>query len=401
MTIFYKMRKLSIVIGALSMFCLLSCQQKADVSNVQYIKDLVETYKLTLPVDENTYYMSKSMFQFEENNKEYLYFGNFLKGQYEILIYNLKDQSLYKRIPLSKVGPNGVPGISGCKPFEDSKTYLLFQHNIGQLSIINDRAEVLRRYSAKLPEGQFTYCKDGFSYFYYPSFSIDSIVYYMHDVNKAQMKTHEWKDVSMFTSLNLKNGEVEPLPLHYPSIFDKDVENLGGGCSFSYDYDYTKNRLVCSFTGYDSLMVSYDLQNVRWYNGKSRYMESIRPILYEASGGIQSLAKLKERGKYHNLMYDRYRDVYYRIAELPYEFKQNESPFDDPRGREFSIIIFDKDFNIIGETKFPGNKYFYKMSFVGRDGLYISENNLANPEFDEDKLVFACFKLEDIKENEK
>ena len=100
-------------------------------------------------------------------------------------------------------------------------------------------------------------------------------------------------------------------------------------------------------------------------------------------------------------MYDKYRDVYYRFVELPYELKQNESPFDDPKGREFSIIIIDKDFNIIGETKFPGNKYFYKMSFVGRDGLYISENNLANPEFDEDKLVFACFKLEDIKGNDK
>ena len=48
-----------------------------------------------------------------------------------------------------------------------------------------------------------------------------------------------------------------------------------------------------------------------------------------------------------------------------------------------------------------GIKYFYKMSFVGRDGLYISENNLANPKFDEVKLVFACFALEDIKENEK
>ena len=45
-----------------------------------------------------------------------------------------------------------------------------------------------------------------------------------------------------------------------------------------------------------------------------------------------------------------------------------------------------------------GNKYFYKMSFVSRDGLYISENNLANPEFDEEKLIFACFKLEDLKD---
>ena len=389
--------KLLVILIGLCSICL-SCQQKADVSNARYIKDLVETHKLTLPVDENTYYMSKSMFQFEENSKEYLYFGNFQKRQYEILIYDLENHNLYKRIPLLKEGPNGVPSISGCKPFEDSNTYFLFQHHLRRLSIINDQGELLRYYPVKLPEGQFTHYDDGWSYFFNPSFCVDSVVYFRHGLNKAQMKTHEWKDVSMFTYLNMKNGEVGPLPLHYPSIFDHDVENPAGGFKFSYDYNYEQNKLVCSFTGYDSLMVSDDLQNVRWYNGKSRYMESIRPILYEASGGIQSLAKLKERGKYHNLMYDRYRDVYYRIAELPYEFKQNESPFDDPRGREFSIIIFDKDFNIIGETKFPGNKYFYKMSFVGRDGLYISENNLANPEFDEDKLVFACFKLEDLKD---
>ena len=100
-------------------------------------------------------------------------------------------------------------------------------------------------------------------------------------------------------------------------------------------------------------------------------------------------------------MYDKYRDVYYRFAEMPCELADNEDPYDEfvPRVREFSVIILDKDFRIIGETKFPGKKYFYKMSFVGRDGLYISENNLANPEFDEDKLVFACFKLEDSKES--
>ena len=156
---------------------------------------------------------------------------------------------------------------------------------------------------------------------------------------------------------------------------------------------------MCSFTGYDSIMVTDDLKQVRWYNGKSRHLNRMRPKVYEADS-FDWLREATENPSYHNIMYDKYRDVYYRIVELPYELKPNESPFDEPRGREFSIIIFNKDFNIIGETKFPGNKYFYKMSFVGRDGLYISENNLANPEFDENKLVFACFKLEDIKGKE-
>ena len=394
------MRKLLFVISALSMFCLLSCQQKAEISTAQYIKDLVETKKLILSADENTYYMSKSMFQLEEDNKEYLYFGNFQKRQYEILVYDLESQSLYKRIPLTREGPNAVLGMRGCKPFEGSRTYLLFEHVIGRISIIDDNGKIQKRYPVELPDGQFTHCDDGWSYFYNPSFCVDSVVYFKHGMNKPQMKTYEWKNLSMFTYLNMKNGEVGSLSLHYPSIFDQDVENPAGGESFSYDYNYTQNRLVCSFTGYDSLMVSDDLQNVRWKNGKSRYMESIRPKLEEASEGIQALAKLKGRGKYHNIMYDKYRGVYYRIAEHPYEFQQNESPFDDPKGREFSIIILDKDLNIIGETKFPGNKYLYKMSFVGRDGLYISENNLANPEFDENKLVFACFKLEDVKGKE-
>ena len=48
------------------------------------------------------------MFQFEEDNKEYLYFGNFQKRQYEILIYDLESKNLYKRIPLLKEGPNGA-----------------------------------------------------------------------------------------------------------------------------------------------------------------------------------------------------------------------------------------------------------------------------------------------------
>ena len=63
------------------------------------------------------------------------------------------------------------------------------------------------------------------------------------------------------------------------------------------------------------------------------------------------------------------------------------------RKRSSPSFVLNADFEIIGETKFPGKKYFYKMSFVGKEGLYISENNLANPQFDENKLVFTCFKI--------
>ena len=381
---------------------LLSCTSSKDNNPVQYVKSLVESKKITLPIDENTYYLSLSIFQFEEDDKEYLLFGNFEKKQHEILIYDMESQDLHKRIPLEKEGPNGIPAICGCIPYFDSKTFLISQHNAGRVTIADGEGNVLRYYNMRQSAKRNALWADsrfGISFFYAPSFTKDSIVYFSNLFFIRERLNHEdWKTLPMFNSLNLKNGHVGTLPINYPDIFEDDVKvPAGGGYNFTYDYNYKEGRLVCSLTGYDSIMVSDDLKQVRWHNGKSRYLKSIRPRVYEANG-FDWLRESKGGPKYHNIMYDKYRDVYYRIAEFPYEFKANESPFDDLKGREFSVIVFDKDFNIIGETKFPGNKYFYKMSFVGRDGLYISENNLANPEFDENKLVFACFTLEDIKE---
>ena len=390
------MNKLHLLFIILSICCLVACNNlSTHQDNARYIKDLVEAKKITFPIDENTYYLSKSMFQFEEEGKEYLYFGNLEKKQHEIQIYDIEKQELYRRIPLEKEGSNGVPAISGIKPFGDSNVFIAFQNNVGLISLINGKGIVLKRYAIRTNNGSFVYCGDGFSYFHNPSFCVDSIIYFVHSLEKPSMRKEEWKDLTMFTSLNLRNGQLEWSPIHYPSIFDRNIKNPAGGYRFTYDYNYNQNTLVCSFTGYDSLMVTSNLKQIRWYNGKSKYLKNMRPKLEEAAEGIQALVKLTEKPQYHNIIYDKYRDVYYRFVELPYELSNNESPFGDPTGREFSIIIFDKDLNIIGETKFPGNKYLYKMSFVGKDGLYISENNLANPDFDEDKLVFACFQLVD------
>lgn len=392
------MNKLNLSIGFLLTIILLSCRQKDVVDNSLYIKDLVEFKKIELPVDEQTYYLSKRIFPFEEDGKEYLSFGNLEKKQYEILIYDIAGQNLHRRIPLMKEGPDGVPAIMGLKPFWDSQSFIVFQHNIGKISLINGQGKVLKRYTIQEDNGPFISCGDGFSYFHVPSFVKDSIVYFQYGTPDREFREkYGWGRAPLFASLNFKTGNVDKLPIYHPSFFNQKIKNLAGGDGFTYDYNYKQNRLVCSFTGHDSLMVTDDLKTVRWYNGKSRYADIVLK-LYEVDDDWNWLRKAEESPQYHNVMYDKFRDVYYRFVQLPYELKAKESPMGEKYDREFSVIIFDKDFKIIGETKFPGNKYFFKMSFVGRDGLYISENNLNNPEFDEDKLVFACFKLADEKQ---
>jgi len=384
------------LIIAIAGACILSCSGPANQSTATYDIGLVETKKITLPVDENTYYLGKRIFQYEEDGKEFLFFGNFDKGTYEIILFEIANECVHKRIPLEKEGANGVPAIAGCKPFWDSKQFIAFQHNISRISILDGEGNVSKHYFTDPGDGRFIRCSEGWSYSYQPSFIKDSVVYLSSGTQKSEMKHHEWSTLPLFSLLDLRTGKIDQSRLCFPPIFDQDIKRVSGGHEFAYDYNYNQDRLVCSFYGYDSLMVTDDMQQVRWYDGKSRYLKSMRPQLKDA-GDSRQLIKFRENPLYSRMMYDKYRDVYYRFAEMPYELQPDESPYEDPKSREFSVIIFDKDFRIIGETKFPGNKYFNKMSFVGRDGLYISENNLANPDFDEDKLVFACFKLEDLK----
>lgn len=375
---------------------LYACSSSKSGEDAIYSKELVESKKVTLPCDENTYFLSKSIFQFEEDGKEYLHFENSRKGQYEIITFDLEKQDVHKRLPIAPEGPNGIPAMYGSKPFPDSKNYLISQTLAFRVTQMDGDGNVLRNYQLKSP-GRFVRIILA-SFCYYPSFVRDSILYFNQPV--ASRKKRNLDRYPIFATLDLRTGELGFAPLDFPKTFKGDYSHIRSGDGFTYDYNYKENRLVCSFLESDSIMVTDDLTHTKWYNAKSQFLDSMTPYLNDVEEDVQDIIRFEQKGKYWHLMYDKYRDVYYRFAEMPCELGKDEDPYSEftPKAREFSVIILDKDFQIIGETKFPGNKYFIRMSFVGRDGLYISENNLGNPEFDEDKLVFACFALEDLKE---
>ena len=387
------MNRAYLFITALFVLIFMSCQSaKKNNTERQNEIELIAEKQLVFPLDEQTYYLSKSMFQFEENGKEYLHFENTRKSLYNIVIFDIENRQIAKQIPLHKTGPNGLPAVFGSRPSPGAQYILVAQNNISRISSINDKGEVIRNYNFQTPESQFTSLHLG-SYYNTPGFVKDSCLFLKIGIPKPDMKREDWPKTHMFASLDLRTGKVKWVPIFYPPIFKEEYENIDGGYGFSYDYNYKENRLICGFFGYDSLMVTDDLKHIRWYNAKSRYLKSMRPKLGNAMAGINSIIEFCETPKYWHIMYDKYRDVYYRFAEMPYKLAPNESPYDEPKGKEFSVIVLNEDFEIIGETKFPGKKYFYKMSFVGREGLYISENNLENPQFDENKLVLTGFKI--------
>ena len=92
------------------LFVLFLLIETACNSPSQSIKntDLVAEDSICFPIDEHTYYASKSIFQFEENGHEYL---SFLDAEYsqKINIYDIKNQKLIKTILLQKECTERLP----------------------------------------------------------------------------------------------------------------------------------------------------------------------------------------------------------------------------------------------------------------------------------------------------
>ena len=88
------MNRTLLFISLFSIFILVSCQSSPkNEAGKQNEVELVAEKQLAFPLDEQTYYLSKSMFQFEENGKEYLHFENTQKSLYDIVIFDIYRES--------------------------------------------------------------------------------------------------------------------------------------------------------------------------------------------------------------------------------------------------------------------------------------------------------------------
>jgi len=103
-------------------------------------------------------------------------------------------------------------------------------------------------------------------------------------------------------------------------------------------------------------------------------------------------------GYYHNLIYDKWRKVFYRIG-IHYDVKQRvESPQDMGRAfqkRVMTIITFDSDLNIIAEAQFFTLQTFLMENYflLNTDGFYL---NATLPDQPENLYKFIRLELRDI-----
>jgi hypothetical protein len=101
---------------------------------------------------------------------------------------------------------------------------------------------------------------------------------------------------------------------------------------------------------------------------------------------------------YGDLIYDGYRDVFYRIS-LP-GVEANDDSTEEELWAQYrskpmvGIMVLDSNLSLLGEHLFEDYEIHSSGSFlVGTKGLYISINNENHPEFDEDHFRYQVVKF--------
>lgn len=191
------------------------------------------------------------------------------------------------------------------------------------------------------------------------------------------------------------NHSIKALPLKYlPTVPAEDVMYSMGGLSVSWCFD--GEDFVYSFFASDTVYkTSPDYKKIERYLLKSRYVDKAKVTVNRDWELDRRIKQLCEQPAYGNLVYDKYRKVYYRFVFPETDLGDNENYMDILHSgkKSLAIMIIDENMNVIGETRFPDYTYNPNLFFIRNDGLYLSTSHIKNPKYSDDELRFERIEL--------
>lgn len=240
-------------------------------------------------------------------------------GGARLLWYSLGNDAIYKELTFLNKGTR-PPGAQPVPPFANAASPFFFTNNtiVGVGFLLGEKENdnpALRTICAAidLPTGKASY----------------------HVPYPKPYWQHNWGGSHLRTPYATYNGQTKKLILSLPA--DHNIQLVDSNWQVKDIYAGTRKDLCIT-----SMPLS---------RGDKRLLDAEFTLRYYA--GIPS---------YRNIIYDHYHDRYYRILELPFREKSDNS-------KAASLIVFDKDFKYLGEAELPYGIVLDNF-FVTAGGLY-------------------------------
>lgn len=372
------------VTAAVCLF-LVSCKQGKENASDDYRLEAtgdVKEFVLDSDVRYNLFYAW--LFK-EKTGKSYFSFLNYRTNQ--IYFYDWQTGQLVKKLTLHAEGPDGVVQVSGCYVQDFDHIYVSTYAYSGLI-----RVDTLAHIVQKIPYG-----KTEKGYDVLPSYTPSSHPYlpplFMGDETYISQSGVERFCPLEKTPLTVAVDTVrrvcrELLPTYSVLTGEEKTAN-----DLRFSRIATDRGMAYSFYVKEDLVIAPDnAEEVRLVKAKSRYITSPTGEHKETERGPQLGLEL---ARYGDMIYDPYREVYYRFAYPKTTLDSHIQWWGKSvYGRKkFSIILLDKDFRIIGETLFPEGIYNSYVFLVAEEGLYISRDYQMLTGNSEDTITFERFEL--------
>jgi len=345
-------------------------------------------------IDQSTSYQTLFLNVYYDNKEKKRYL-TYQDGEGNcIQFYGFDSEVLERKICFSKQGPNSVRKLTGYKVINFDSIYVIDKSS-KTLALFNGQGVKKENYRLLLgSETNQTSTAWAFSPTSFLLIENDSIYLPAHP-NRSPYYLG-----SPFVAVDLKSGNYEYIGKYtdyYSDPNDEWNENIFGGF-FSHSYNSKTKNMIFSFQGDPYIYTGHPRNPLRQkFLARSEKFYGAKP---PANKALSSAEHFLSIDSYVYILYDSYRDLYYRVASHSTDLLKTDLTKNKSEDKIMSIIILDASFEKVGEVYLPPNRYFFRTMFVEKEGLYISTAHYANPNLKEDYIEFDVFEPQTLLNHE-
>lgn len=315
----------------------------------------------------------------QENGLCKVYYLDILYNK--IYVYKSTDLTIIDSINLSKYEQlYNVKGLLGRFYIVDSNNFYLLSCNLKQIYHVKDGILKIIDFPDKIKETIFI----GSKWFHV----IDNKLFINGYINTPS-NFNKLKKQELIVTLNSKD-EIIDLANNTPSFPDIYFDgNNYNDLSTNYISKCVneRNESIYSFPIDHNLFIYENNINIKKTNVKSKFLNDFITTPENLIFDIQHTMKLYITAPYYReVIYDRYRNLYYRVADIETDkIKENgkQQLYSD---KNWSLIILNDKFNIINEIQFC-NKTNLASILPVKEGLLIINSTRK------DKLVLDLYEV--------
>ncbi|MFY0592186.1 DUF4221 family protein [Roseivirga sp.] len=343
-------------------------------------------------LDKSTSNVSDGLQYFFDENSVQAFLFSLSSSKNEIQVFNFQTGLLVERLTFEAEGPAGVGSLSSFYVHR-LDSVLLFPNSGNRLFITDAKKRSIQRIDYNVPDGYGNATVSSTFFSARPFLKNGKLlVKTLYQGNYSTISNDELSVRHTSYMIDLKSGETSLLDATFPDDYWSDVRK-----HFQFSFTATESGMAYSFWGDHNIYFSKPVNSpVQAKPARSEALSTKWEALPLGGDRINRTKYFATSAHYGNLIYDPYREVYYRFSFPKVEI-ENET---DLRllarfPTKYSIMILSKDMIVLGEQEFSKNsKSEVSNVFVGKEGLYISVNHPESEENKEDFLSFRLYKLQ-------